>query len=334
MKFKKPALTSRNAFSEREITYVVAEKKGISGVGECAPLAMLSVDDVPNYNEILNQTIALLNDGAAYEELDLKLFPSVQFGLETALNDLNNGGRHQPFMTSFYKNTPIKINGLVWMAAIDEMMTEARLKIEQGFRCIKFKVGQHDFDQECKMLEVLRKEYSAFSLEIRLDANGAFHPKEAAEQLRDLARFEIHSIEQPITRGQTDAMAKLCAESKLAIALDEELIGLDSGLQAKKMLEAIKPKYIILKPNLLGGFTKCDQWVKHAEKMGIAWWATSALESNIGLNAIAAWVSQYSNELPQGLGTGSLFTNNINSPLTVNGQLLQYDQNKSWSSVV
>jgi L-alanine-DL-glutamate epimerase-like enolase superfamily enzyme len=216
----------------------------------------------------------------------------------------------------------------------EEMLKQAFEKIESGFNCIKFKVGAIDFDEECRMLEAIRKKYSSFNIEIRLDANGAFKNDEALHQLKELSRFDIHSIEQPIKPKQLDLMQELCKKSTIAIALDEELIGVDVERDGKKLLRYINPQFIILKPTLIGGFSLSEKWIHFATEMNIGWWATSALESNIGLNAIAQWTSSLDTNLPQGLGTGGLYSNNIPSPLVVKNGFLFYDVNKSWPNTL
>lgn len=315
--FKKPAKTSRNVFEEREVYFIILEENGRKGVGEAAPLSLLSLDDIPDYKQQLIHGLEEFIETRNADVFPVDKLPSMRFGLETAVHDLKHEEDFKVFDSSFFTGTPIPINGLVWMADIDTMSAEANLKASMGFNCIKFKVGAHDFDAECRMIESLRKEYSAFKLDIRLDANGAFNPDEADEQLRELSRFEIHSIEQPIKANQWDDMARLCRSNHIDIALDEELIGRDVYKVGSTMLDTIKPQYCIYKPSLHGGFSACDEWINQCNKRAIGWWATSALESNIGLNAIAQWVAQYDNNLHQGLGTGSLYTDNIASPLVV-----------------
>lgn len=329
--FKKLARTSRGAMENHVVYYVVLKDGNRSGYGEAAPLKGLSVDDRPDFEQKLTECIALINDGLPPDALDLKGFPSLQFAFETALLSLAFDKVGTVYDTSFIKGYPIKINGLVWMNAKEEMLEEAFTKAEQGFDCIKFKVGALDFDEECRMLEVFRKRYSAFKVEIRLDANGAFAPDEVLEKLKELSRFEIHSIEQPIRAKQQDHLQEICIQTPIPIALDEELIGVDVTTEGLRLLEYIRPQYIILKPTLLGGLTVSDKWIQHAHKLNIGWWATSALESNIGLNAIAQWCSGYSLTLPQGLGTGALYTNNIVSPLQVSGGYLRYNQMDIWA---
>ena len=318
LEFKKAAKTSRNSFEYR-IIYTVKLTDPLSknsGIGEAAPLALLSIDDVDDYADQLEFYTQQLVSGSQLQELDLASYPSIEFGLETALLDLNSP-EGQLFNTPFTNHqASLPINGLVWMDKSEHMLKEAFDKVELGYNCIKFKVGALDFDEECRMLEQFRKHHNAFRVEIRLDANGAFHPDEAYLQLKELKRFDIHSIEQPIRSKQWDAMASLCSKPSIHIALDEELIGLH-GQEAESMLNHIKPQYIILKPNLIGGLRRADWWINQANKRQIKWWATSALESNVGLNAIAQWVSQYEIKLHQGLGTGALYKNNFPSNLVL-----------------
>ncbi len=328
LQFVKPAKTSRNVFKERHIRYIVLTHNGVTGIGEAAPLHLLSIDDVDEYDEKLEAACTqFCEESFDFNfNLDFNLhpFPSIRFGLESAFLDLKNGGKRRYFDTEFVSGKPIPINGLVWMADLEAMYEEAVTKINSGYKCIKFKVGQHDFDAECRLLERIRTDHSAFNLEIRLDANGAFLADEALAQLKELSRFDIHSIEQPVAVNQWDDMAKLSRESKIDIALDEELIGVDVFKDGEQLLKHIRPQYVILKPNLVGGFSVSDEWVKLCRKHHIGWWATSALESNIGLNAIAQWVSQYDIDMPQGLGTGSLYSNNMDSPLEIRNQSLVY----------
>lgn len=326
LQFKRPAKTSRNVFKERKIWLIELSDPmtGKTGIGEAAPLSLLSIDDVEDYASILEKYVQLLAEGKTLQELELLKFPSIHFGLETALLSLrseNNKLFDTPFTNGRQK---IPINGLVWMSDLDQMYTEALQKIDAGFNCIKFKVGAHDFDSECRLIEKIRRQYNAFKLEIRLDANGAFIADEAEEQLRELKRFEIHSIEQPIATDQWDEMAKLCHKPLIHIALDEELIGRAPAIEGSNMLGQIQPQYIILKPNLIGGLRAADEWIKLAGELGIGWWATSALESNVGLNAIAQWVSTYDTELHQGLGTGSLYENNLETNLRLDSGFMEY----------
>lgn len=329
--FKEPAMTSRSTMTSK-LTYFVKiwdeSKHEVAGIGECALFKGLSFDDRPDYEDRLQQACRNINQ---FNAEDFKDYPSIVFGIETALSDLKNGGKLAPFHSSnFSEGYPIIINGLVWMGNKSEMVSRVEDKLNAGFKCIKFKIGGIDFNDEIDMIRSVRKQFSVNELEIRLDANGAFSPNDALAKLYQLAEFEIHSIEQPIKPRQWHAMKEICLNSPIDIALDEELIGLTDADEQTKMLDTINPAYIILKPSLCGGFSGADNWIKLAQERGIGWWATSALESNIGLNAIARWVDQYSPTMPQGLGTGGLYTNNINSPIRQVEQSLIYDNNLSW----
>jgi o-succinylbenzoate synthase len=331
--FKKPARTSRGEMNSHTAYFIRLQQGDRVGYGEAAPLKGLSIDDRPDFENKLKECCLFINDGCPIDVLDFTAFPSLKFAFETAQLSLAFDESFKIFDTSFFTGTPIDINGLVWMNNKAEMLEEAFYKVEQGFNCIKFKVGALDFDEECRMLESFRKRYSSFKVSLRLDANGAFSTAEALEKLKDLSRFEIHSIEQPIKAKQEDWMQELCAKTPIDIALDEELIGVDVVHDGLALLKKIAPQYIILKPTLIGGFANSDTWIKHARQKNIGWWATSALESNIGLNAIAQWCSTYQNPLPQGLGTGALYTNNIQSPLVVDAGHLVYQQGLSWQTI-
>lgn len=327
LQFIKAAKTSRNVFRTRTIYLIklIDLKTGKEGIGEAAPLALLSIDDIPDYEDILRDKLDAFCERGNFEEVDLEKYPSMRFGIETALLNLEADDEGRMFETPFTRGEiSIPVNGLVWMSDAEAMYEEALMKIEAGFDVIKFKVGALDFDEECRMLEKVRDRFSAFNVTLRLDANGAFKNDEALEQLKDLSRFEIHSIEQPIAVGQWDSMQKLCTEGAIGIALDEELIPLSSPSKRVEMLKYIDPQYIILKPNLIGGLAVADEWVKLAEKHSIGWWATSALESNVGLNAISQWVSQYPDLMHQGLGTGALYSNNLPSRLSLEKGRMNY----------
>lgn len=329
--FKKQARTSRGAMQNHVAYYVVLKEGNRTAYGEAAPLKGLSLDDRPDFEDKLNECITYINDGLPVDALSLTGFPSLQFAFETAALSLQYHEAFTVFENGFMQGNPIKINGLVWMNTKEEMLEQAFTKAAEGFDCIKFKVGALDFDEECRMLEAFRKRYSAFKVELRLDANGAFATDEATQKLKELSRFEIHSIEQPIGAKQQDYMHELCLKTPIPVALDEQLIGVDVTKDADALLKFIKPQYIIIKPTLLGGLAAADQWIKLARKHAIGWWATSALESNIGLNAIAQWCATYETNLPQGLGTGSLYSNNISSPLNVQNGYLYYDKKDAWS---
>jgi len=330
--FKKPARTSRGEIRSHQVYYITLKTGNKIGIGEAAPLKGLSLDDRPDFEQKIASCCLFINDGFPISDLDLSEFPSLKFAFESARLSLQHQQPFKLFENSFFAGTPIKINGLIWMSTKVQMLTEALEKAEQGYDCIKFKVGALDFDEECRMLESFRKRYSAFKIELRLDANGAFTVDEAQTKLKELSRFDIHSIEQPIKPKLTDWMQELCAQSPIPIALDEELIGVDNALDGFKLLSVIKPQYIILKPTLLGGMAVADEWIQIAQKQQIGWWATSALESNIGLNAIAQWCSTHKPLLPQGLGTGSLYKNNISSPLVIDNGYLAYNSVLSWAA--
>jgi len=294
------------------------DRPDIVGIGECALFKGLSSEDTPEYN-------ATLQRWCADPEGELPEISSIRFGFETAMASLRADGRSKLFATPFTsEKAPIQINGLVWMGTKREMLSRIAQKLDAGFHCIKIKIGGINFDEELELLAHIRQEFSADRIELRLDANGAFHPDNALQNLQRLADFDIHSIEQPIKAGQWEDMAFLCSTSPIPIALDEELIGFHSDEYKHQLLETIHPSYIILKPSLCGGFRQADQWIKLATDAGISWWATSALESNIGLNAIAQWVSTYNPVIPQGLGTGALYTNNFPSPLQLEGDLMYF----------
>lgn len=325
LKFKRPAKTSRNVFNTK-LHWIIkvwdASNPNIIGIGEAAPIEYLSPDYTSDLEKTISNSLDLIIAGNDLQAIEMSGFPSVKFAIETALTDLRTGGKQRYFESEYLNGRPIPINGLVWMNDLDEMLMEAKVKVASGFKCIKFKIGSHDFDSECRLIESIRKLPNGSSLEIRLDANGAFVPGEVAEQLKELSKFGIHSIEQPIKKGLWDDMARLCRDSKIDIALDEELIGVNASREGEELLENIKPKYIILKPGLLGGFNECEKWIALATHAKTGWWATSMLESNIGLNAIAQWVAKFNPQMYQGLGTGTLYENNFPSYSYIeNGEL-------------
>lgn len=331
--FKEPSGTSRGILTSKEIWLLKVwneESPEVFGLGECALFRGLSAEDRPGYEDVLQSLTPNLPPLPELFER-LRDFPSILFGLETALADLKNGGKRIIYPSEFSEGkVSIRINGLIWMGTKTEMQRQIQEKIEQGFSCIKLKIGAIDFDAELDLLKAIRHEFDAKTIELRVDANGAFMPADALRKLEALSKLSIHSIEQPIKAGQWQAMAPLCANTPLPIALDEELIGVNDLLQKRLLLETIRPQYIILKPSLHGGFAGSEEWIKLANEQHIDWWATSALESNIGLNAIAQWCATQKNEMPQGLGTGQLYTNNFESPLSLNGENLFYDQQKIW----
>ena len=328
--FKQPAGTSRGVYTTRTIWLVHLSEGEKTGVGECAPLPDLSCDAMPDdaYETKLRHFCELLTGDSPQDKVEvlesMRPYPSMLFGLETALLNLKNGERL--FDTPFSRGEEgIPINGLVWMGRYDEMLQRMEEKLEKGFRCVKLKIGAIDFDQELDLVKRIRDRFSFHEVELRLDANGAFKYEEALYKLELLSQYAIHSIEQPIRQGQWAYMAELCRESPLPIALDEELIGVNDPEMKSHMLNVIKPRYIILKPSLHGGMMGCREWIETAKQQGIGSWITSALESNIGLNAIAQFASDVYGpqiRMPQGLGTGQLFTDNIPMPLEIRGDQL------------
>ena len=324
--FKQPAGTSRGVYTTRKIWLIHLSDGQRTGVGECAPLPDLSCDALPDqeYISILNKVCKDFCQSSGIDYDSLRDYPSMLFGLETALLNLQNGDRL--FDTAFSRGeTGIPINGLVWMGNHDEMLQRLEEKLEKGFRCIKLKIGAIDFDQELDLIRRIRDRFSFHEVELRVDANGAFPYDEALYKLELLSQYNIHSIEQPIKAGQWAFMADLCRESPLPIALDEELIGVNDPAMKRHMLNIIKPRYIILKPSLHGGMAGCREWIETARDLGIGSWITSALESNIGLNAIAQFAASIYGDhitLPQGLGTGQLFTDNIPMPLEIRNDQL------------
>jgi len=332
LRFRFEARTSREVLHVKP-TYFVrvtdTDCPGMSGIGECALFRGLSSDDCPDYEARLSA--ACLNPAGAAES---ESYSSIRMGFETAMADLRTGGHHCVVDNEWTAGrVGIPINGLVWMGDKSTMARRIAGKLDQGFRVLKLKIGGIDFDSELDLLREIRRHFSVGELEIRLDANGSFSrtPGDAMEKLRRLSDFGIHSIEQPLMAGSGDAMARICRESPVPVALDEELIGSAPAPEAAAaLLDYLRPSYIILKPTLCGGFAAADTWIEQAEHLGIGWWATSALESDIGLNAIAQWVSQKRNPLPQGLGTGQLYHNNIISPLRLRGESLYFNPEADW----
>ena len=325
--FKQPAGTSRGVYNTRKVWYIEIysmENPSIKGIGECAPLPNLSCDDVPQYEEVLQQVCSRVAREGNIPTESLRNYPSILFGLETALRHYETGSLalwDTPFSRG---EAGIPINGLIWMGNFEEMYRQIEAKMEAGYRCIKLKIGAIDFDAELTLLKHIRSRFSVKDIELRVDANGAFSPAEAMHKLDALSKLDLHSIEQPIRAGQWEEMARLTARTPLPIALDEELIGHNTPKIKQELLSAIRPQYIILKPSLHGGICGSNEWIAEAEKQNIGWWVTSALESNIGLNAIAQWCATLHNALPQGLGTGQLFTDNIDLPLEIRKDCLWF----------
>ncbi|WP_165749605.1 o-succinylbenzoate synthase [Cellulophaga sp. Z1A5H] len=331
--FKRPSGTSRGVLKQKETWFIILKSKGKFGIGECGILRSLSIDDVPEYEDKLKWTCENIHLGKETLWIALMDFPSIQFGIEQAFLSLASSDKFILFPSDFVTGgTPIPINGLIWMGDEVFMHEQIQQKIEDGFRCIKMKIGAIDFETELKLLASIRAKYSPEEIELRVDANGAFKPGEALAKLNKLATFNLHSIEQPIKQGNIQEMKLLCAKTPLPIALDEELIGVFDVTKKQELLQTIQPQYIILKPSLVGGIKGCEEWISIAEKNGIKWWVTSALECNVGLNAIAQWTFTLENDLPQGLGTGGLYTNNFKSPLAVENGKLYYKKNKNWNA--
>ena len=323
--FKEDAGTSRGVLKEKETFFVKVWDEScpeVFGMGECALFRGLSADDRKNYEEKLEEVCQRIEE-VKMEELEE--WSSIRFGVEMALQDLAMGGRQLYYPSAFTEGRlAIEINGLIWMGDKSTMLQRIQQKLEAGFHCIKLKIGAIDFEAELSLLQYIRERFSCEKVELRVDANGAFAPEEAMSKLEALAAFGLHSIEQPIRQGQWEEMAHLCRETPIPIALDEELIGVYGRKKKLELLEKVQPQYIILKPALCGGFSGAREWIELAEKRGIGWWVTSALESNIGLNALAQWVATLGNPMPQGLGTGQLYTNNLWSPLRQEGECLIY----------
>ena len=342
LKFTFKAGTSRGTLTEKPTWFIKAiGENGTIGWGEASPLKGLSEDFSDTYQSELENLIDEVSELDVPETAsELLTFvqaqvpsdkPSMRFGLETALLDLIHGGDFIIFPGDFRNGKyRMPINGLIWMADEATMQKQIEEKLKAGFNTIKMKVGAINFDQEMTLLEGIRKRYSANDITLRVDANGAFSEADVRDKLTALASLELHSIEQPIKPGRLDLMAELCEEEILPIALDEELIGVHSIQDKAALLEQTKPQYIILKPSLVGGILACKEWIEVAESYGIDWWMTSMLESNIGLNAIAQFTATYKPELPQGLGTGQLYHNNIESPLEIRRGELLYNASASW----
>ena len=335
--FEQPARTSRGVYTTRQIWLVKITSPyvpGAMGIGECAPLPDLSCDATPDYEDILHGFCRQFAQEGVIDRKAMLPYPSMLFGMETALLQFNNEKKllehglnpdANPvpliFDTPFSQGKEgITTNGLVWMGDKKEMDNRTEAKLLEGFRCIKLKIGAIDFSDEVALIKKIRHLFSPGLVELRVDANGAFPCDKASYMLELLSLFSIHSIEQPIKQGQWEEMAQLCRNSKLPIALDEELIGINERSKKKRMLDIVKPAYLVLKPSLHGGVHGVTEWVKLAEERGIGTWITSALESNIGLNAIAQLAAHLYGpniKTPQGLGTGKLFTDNFPMALEI-----------------
>ncbi|MBE0654022.1 MAG: o-succinylbenzoate synthase [Bacteroidales bacterium] len=334
LKFLRPAGTSRGTLLVKNswfIQLVDTENPELRGIGECSVIPGLSPDDRADFEPVLKELCNRINTTGLTGKVVPKKYPAIKFGLETALLDLEGGGKRILFPSEFTAGKKgIAINGLIWMGNMQDMLQQIDQKMDLGYRVLKMKVGALSFEDELTILQHVREGYDPASLEIRLDANGAWSPEEALSNIEKLSKYHIHSIEQPIQSGRVEEMAGLCRKSPVPVALDEELIGVYGFSERKVLLDMIRPAYIILKPGLLGGFQASMEWIELARQLKTGWWVTSALESNIGLNAIAQWAASLNPDLPQGLGTGQLYQNNIPSPLYLQGDSLWYDKDGRW----
>ena len=329
--FKRPSGTSRGVMTDKETWFIVLEQDGKKGIGECGILRGLSCDDRPDYEDKLAWTCVNIHLGKDLLWEALLEFPSIQFGVEMAFQSLASETPYLLFPSDFTQGQKsIPINGLIWMGEESFMKEQIEEKLATGFRCVKLKIGAIDFEKELQLLRYIRTNFSPEQVEIRVDANEAFDKNNALDKLIQLSEFKLHSIEQPIAKNNTDRMSELCKTSPFPIALDEELIGVFSASDKETLLQKIKPQYIILKPSFVGGFRGTQEWISLAEKHQIGWWITSALESNVGLNAIAQWTFLQHNLMPQGLGTGALYTNNFDCPLKVDQGQLWYQPKLPW----
>jgi len=330
LQFTEPRGTSRGWFTKKPSWYILSKdtQSGKLAIGECGLLPGLSIDDRPEFENILEKVVLSLNENAPMPNLDE--WPSIAFGLEIFKNHQVDFNFANIYPSAFSSGKDIQINGLIWMGSRENMLKQIKTKLDLGFGCIKLKIGSIDFNDELELLRSIRKEYSASDITLRVDANGAFTPENALDRLYRLAECDLHSIEQPIKANQWEDMAKLCQQTPMPIALDEELIGITGKKSKEELLKVISPQAIVLKPSLIGGFISTSEWIDLAKSRKMEWWITSALESDIGLNAIAQYTSSFNTTIPQGLGTGSLYSNNIKSPLEVHGEYLHYNSDKGW----
>jgi O-succinylbenzoate synthase len=330
--FNRPAGTSRGVLHRKECWFIVLTgDEGQTGIGEVSFVPGLSAGDPGDLEIRIDHVCKLISRGEMDPGQSLPSLPGIRFALEVASRDMERGGTRILYPSAFTEGLAgIPTNGLIWMGDRETMVEQIREKLEGGFRVLKMKVGHQELAEEMRLLGWIREEYGSSDLEIRLDANGAWRPEEVPGLMQKLAPFAIHSIEQPIAAGQYDAMAELCTGPAIPIALDEELVGVHAGDQRRELLQRIRPQYIVLKPGLLGGMSATSDWILASGEEGVAWWITSALESNIGLNAIAQWTFQLGTSMPQGLGTGQLYRNNIPSPLRSEGDSVWYRKEHPW----
>lgn len=331
LNFKRPSGTSRGILTEKETWFLILEKNGKTGIGECGILRTLSIDDRPDYEAKLKWVCENIHLGKDKLWNELIEFPSIQFGVEMAFLSLASKSPFELFPSAFTEGKEsMEINGLVWMGEQTFMKQQIEEKLAQGFRCIKLKIGAIDFQKELELLRFIRENFDEKTIEIRVDANGAFGLNEALNKLNQLSDYKLHSIEQPVKKGNADNMSELCKSAPFPIALDEELIGVFGLENKEQLLVKIQPQFIILKPSLVGGFKGSLEWISIAEKLNIGWWITSALESNVGLNAITQFTFILNNPMPQGLGTGGLYTNNFECPLYLEKGRIHYDSKCNW----
>lgn len=331
LNFNFDAGTSRGVLKKKDSYFIKLSDGDLFGIGEAGPLSGLSPDFGEKVESKLKEICEQINRGDfLLEEALLSQFPSVLFALETAFRDLKNGGKREIFSNAFYTDDQrIPINGLIWMGKPDFMKEQIIEKINAGYTTIKLKIGAIDFSEELSLLKFIRTEFKNDNLTLRVDANGAFSPENALEKLKQLSEYNLHSIEQPIAINQEEILAELCDVTPVPIVLDEELIG--NSTRKRELLNTIRPQYIILKPSLMGGISGSQEWIKEAENLNIKWWITSALESNIGLNSICQFTAEFDNNLPQGLGTGKLYSNNFDSPLEISNGEIYYNHEKQWN---
>ena len=331
--FTHPSGTSRGVLTEKPCWFIrLRREDGVTGTGEVSFIPGLSVEDPGEIGVRLDHICKSVTSGSMDPNQTLPGLPGIQFALECAMLDLDGGGEQLLYPSDFTEGMKgIQINGLIWMGDPGHMRMQIRHKLDLGFRVLKMKVGALEMEKELEVLSWIRSQFGNDQLEIRLDANGAWTPEDALGKMERYAEYGIHSVEQPIATGQWEAMGRICREAPVPVALDEELIGLDVDKDSAAMLGMISPRYLILKPGLLGGFRNAERWVELAEETGVGWWVTSALESLVGLSAIAQWTYQRKVTIPQGLGTGTIYRNNIPSPLQVEGDSLWYRKERRWN---
>ena len=340
LKFKFDAGTSRGILKNKTSYFIFMEDdSGATGIGECSILPGLSMDDRPEFETQLSQVCSDIQHLGVNDYTSLIQFmenqlghnwPSIKMGIETAFLDHKNGGERRIFINNFFNGEGIPINGLIWMGDKRFMLDQVKEKLESGFKCIKIKIGAIDFDTELEVLRYVRNQFSERDITLRVDANGEFDMQNVMGKLSHLEKLKIHSIEQPIKSGQWESMQYICNHSPIPVGLDEELIGAYTYPYKKRLIEQIQPQYLILKPSLLGGFQATSEWIELAKSNNTGWWVTSALESNIGLNAICQYTFGFEAEMEQGLGTGALFGNNIKSPLMVEAGNIVYKKDRLW----